>query len=328
MRRVTKRDYYEVLGLKKNADAAAIKKEYRKLAKQYHPDSNPGNAKAAEQFKEVTEAYSVLGDEEKRKLYDQFGHAAFDQNGAQAEKGASNGGFGNFGAGQGGFHSFHFESGADGDPFGDIFGEMFGSRGAKRSGFGGFGAGGRSYQQQGEDLNAEISVSFDDAAFGADRVITLNNASGSTQNLQVHIPAGIADGQTIRLKGKGYPGVGGGADGDLLLTVSVGERPGFERKGQDVYTSEWIPFATAVLGGEAVFHTLYGDVSCKIPAGTQCGSKIRLAGRGIVSMRDAKKKGDQYVTIQIEVPKNLSPQAKDAVEEMDRTIKRTRRGVA
>ena len=317
-----------MLGLKKNADAAAIKKAYRKLAKQYHPDSNPGNAKAAEQFKEVTEAYSVLGDEEKRKLYDQFGHAAFDQNGAQAEKGASNGGFGNFGAGQGGFHSFHFESGADGDPFGDIFGEMFGSRGAKRSGFGGFGAGGRSYQQQGEDLNAEISVSFDDAAFGADRVITLNNASGSTQNLQVHIPAGIADGQTIRLKGKGYPGVGGGADGDLLLTVSVGERPGFERKGQDVYTSEWIPFATAVLGGEAVFHTLYGDVSCKIPAGTQCGSKIRLAGRGIVSMRDAKKKGDQYVTIQIEVPKNLSPQAKDAVEEMDRTIKRTRRGVA
>ena len=317
-----------MLGLKKNADAAAIKKAYRKLAKQYHPDSNPGNTKAAEQFKEVTEAYSVLGDEEKRKLYDQFGHAAFDQNGAQAEKGASNGGFGNFGAGQGGFHSFHFESGADGDPFGDIFGEMFGSRGAKRSGFGGFGAGGRSYQQQGEDLNAEISVSFDDAAFGADRVITLNNASGSTQNLQVHIPAGIADGQTIRLKGKGYPGVGGGADGDLLLKVSVGERPGFERKGQDVYTSEWIPFATAVLGGEAVFHTLYGDVSCKIPAGTQCGCKIRLAGRGIVSMKDANKKGDQYVTIQIEIPKNLSPQAKEAVEEMERTIKRTRRGVA
>ncbi len=339
-----KRDYYEVLGIDKTADPATIKKAYRKLAKKYHPDSNVGNAAAAEKFKEVNEAYDILSDPEKKKLYDQFGHAAFDGTGA-AGAGAygANGGFGadgSFTGGFGGFHGFggsgthtyHFEGGEGDDIFGDLFGNMFGSgrkshfngsfhQGA--SGFhgysGGFGTGAAS--EKGSDAQAEIHISFDDAAFGADRVITLSGTDGSRQNLQVHIPAGIDDGQSIRLKGKGNPGMGRGEAGDLLLKVHVGTRPGYERKGMDVYTSTEVPFMTAVLGGEIIVPTLYGNVSCKIKEGTRCGSKIRLAGRGIVSMRDPKTKGDQYVTIQIAVPQNLTQEAKRKLKEFTAACK-------
>ena len=141
---------------------------------------------------------------------------------------------------------------------------------------GGFGADAAS--EKGSDAQAEINISFDDAAFGVDRVITLSGTDGSRQNLQIHIPAGIGDGQSIRLKGKGNPGMGSGEAGDLLLKVHVGTRPGYERKGMDVYTSTEVPFMTAVLGGEIIVPTLYGNVSCKIKEGTRCGSKIRLAG--------------------------------------------------
>ena len=342
-----KRDYYEVLGIDKTADQATIKKAFRKLAKKYHPDSNVGNAAAAEKFKEVNEAYDILSDPEKKKLYDQFGHAAFDGTGAAgAGFNGANGGFGTDGSFTGGFggfsgtgsfhgfggsgtHTYHFEGGDGDDIFGDIFGNMFG--GGKKSRFtggfhqggsgfsgfhgysGGFGADGGS--EKGSDAQAEINISFDDAAFGADRVITLSGTNGSRQNLQVHIPAGIGDGQSIRLKGKGNPGMGGGEAGDLLLKVHVGTRPGYERKGMDVYTSIEVPFTTAVLGGEVIVPTLYGNVSCKIKEGTRCCSKIRLAGRGIVSMKDPKTKGDQYVTIQITVPQNLTEEAKRKLKE-------------
>ena len=331
-----KQDYYELLGVAKNADATAIKKAYRKLAKKYHPDTNTGDPTAEQKFKEVTEAYSILSDPEKRKLYDQFGHAAFD--GSMPEGGAY--GYGNAGGAQnGGYQEFHFNGQDMGDIFGDIFGNMFhgqsGSFGGQgfhsQSGFGGFG--GRSTQAKGSDLHSEVSVSFEEAAFGCDRVMRLSDPSGNgvTQTLKVHVPAGIEDGKNIRLKGKGNPGFNGGPAGDLFLKVNVASKPGFERKGMDIYTTANIPFTTAVFGGEAKVTTLYGDVICKIPEGTQSGRKIRLKGKGIVSMKDSAVHGNQYVTVQIQVPQNLSPEAKEKLREFQQVLRKDtqkRRGSA
>ena len=347
---MAKRDYYEVLGIGRNADAKEIKKAYRKLAKKYHPDMNPGDKQAEQKFKEITEAYNVLSDTEKKKLYDQYGFAAFEEggnpygNGGQGTAGNGfHGGFGGFDFGQngnGGYHEYHFENGNMGDMgdiFGDIFGNMFhgqnSSAGSQSSGFGGRGVhsqsgfgggfGGRSAQAKGSDLHSEVSISFEDAAFGCDKMLRLSDASGNgaVQTLKVHIPAGIEDGKSIRLKGKGNPGFNGGPAGDLFLKVSVASKAGFERKGMDVYTTTEIPFTTAVFGGEAKVSTLYGDVICKIPEGAQTGRKIRLRGKGIVSMKDPAVHGDQYVTIRIQVPQDLSLQAKEKLREFQQICK-------
>ena len=250
---ILKRDYYEVLGVNKNADAATIKKAYRKLAKKYHPDSNEGNASAAEHFKEVNEAYDVLSDEKKRKLYDQFGHAAFE---AGADPGAGAGGFSGFHGGtNGGYQEFHFNGEDMDDIFGDIFGNMFhgshsgssGFGGSNRSyshfgggsgfhsrsgfgsnGFGGSGFGGfhqQDFAQKGSDVKASINVTFDEAAFGADKRISLSGpdgSSGAPQTLQIHNPAGIDTGKSIRLKGKGVPSLrNSNVRGDHYVTLVV-----------------------------------------------------------------------------------------------------------
>ena len=344
----TKRDYYEVLGISRDADAAAIKRAYRKLAKKYHPDSNPGDKTAEQMFKDVYEAYDVLSDPKKKKLYDQFGHAAFDETAGYGQgAGAGAGGFGGcggFGNGAGGayrsgsfrsgdgtYHEIHFEGGDGDDIFGDLFGNMF-RRGAKGGNFhsegfhndsgfyqqfhqrendGFYGKHGfhETYSGKGENLEAEISLTFDEAVFGCDKMITLQEAGGN-RTLKVHIPAGIDTGQSVRLRGKGHPGIGGGEPGDLLLKAKVGRKPGYERKGVDVYTTVSIPYTTAALGGETRVSTLYGDVSCKIKEGTQSGSKIRLRGKGIVSMKNPNVHGDQYVTVQIQVPRHLNQQAR------------------
>ena len=364
---ILKRDYYEVLGVSRNADAAAIKKAYRKLAKKYHPDSNEGNATAAERFKEVNEAYDVLSDEKKRKLYDQFGHAAFEE-GAGTYGGAQGNPFGSgFGGSQGnpfgggfqgsysdgnGYHEFHFENGEDMDDilkniFGGGFkkskssggfgGSGFGTGGFHGSGFGGFGSGsngfgsgfgsggsdfhsqgfGGSYSSKGEDLHADVTVSFDEAAFGGKKVIRLQSSNGGVQNYEVNIPAGIESGKSIRLKGKGHPGIGGGEAGDLLLKVNVQDKPGYRREGRDVYTTVNIPFTTAVFGGEAKVHTIYGDVLCNIKPGTPSGTKIRLRGKGIVAMNNPSVHGDEYATVQIEVPTNLTSDARRKLKEFE-----------
>ena len=164
-------------------------------------------------------------------------------------------------------------------------------------------------------INASVSVTFDEAAFGCDKRITLQDQSGKAQTLEVHIPAGIDSGKSIRLRGKGMPGTGKGGAGDLLLKVTVQPKAGYERKGMDVYTTVSIPYTTAVFGGEARVHTLYGDVMCKIKEGTQSGSKIRLRGKGIVSMKDANVHGDQYVTVQIQVPRHLNAEARQKLME-------------
>ena len=326
-----KRDYYEVLGVDRNADAAAIKKAYRKLAKKYHPDTNAGNRHAEQMFKEATEAYEVLSDPEKKKLYDRFGHAAFDGSAQGGTYGGADsaGGFQGFDGFRGfdqngGYREFHFERGNMDDLFGDIFGDLFHGNGGfegsgfRNSGYGdGFYSGFGNGMQKGADLRAEVSVSFEEAAFGCDKVIQLQREDGSLQSLQVHIPAGIESGKSIRLKGKGAMGKGGGQAGDLLLRVRAGEKPGFERKGMDVYSAISIPFTTAVFGGEVTVPTISGSVVCRIREGTQSGSKIRLKGKGIVSMTDPGTFGDQYVTIQIQVPTNLNREAKQKLKEFE-----------
>lgn len=318
----TKRDYYEVLGVNREAEEGAIKKAYRKLAKKYHPDTNAGNAQAEQRFKEITEAYTVLSDPKKRKLYDQFGHAAFDGSGPQ--EGAYYRNAGN--TGNGGYREYHFEGGDMDDIFGDIFGDMF--HGKNSGGFGKRGFGGREFSGRGSDMEADVAVSFDEAVFGGDKVIHLRDQDGNVQSLQVHIPAGIEAGKTIRLRGKGNPGINGGGSGDLLLRVTVGEKPGYERKGRDIYTTVQIPYTTAVFGGEARVKTIHGEVICKIREGTQSGSKIRLRGKGVVSMKNPSQYGDQYVTVQIQVPKNLSAEAKQKLREFEKLASQSSNGHA
>lgn len=336
-----KKDYYEVLGINKNADDKAIKKAYRKLAKKYHPDINPGDANAEAKFKEVTEAYEILSNPEKRKLYDQFGHAAFDgTGGAQSGAYGNAGGFEGFNGfngfnGAGGFHGgtyrtkngngyqeFHFEGGDMGDIFENFFGGGF-----KKSGFqndfrqnGGFGNQ-QHYQTKGSDIHAEINVSFDAAAFGKKETIHLKDDQGKIQALEVNIPAGIETGQSIRLKGKGSPGYQGGSAGDLFLKVTVKEKSGFKREGQNLYNTVSIPFITAVLGGNVTVQTIYGNVRCNIKPGTQSGSKLRLRGKGIVSMKNSSVYGDQYTTVEVQVPKNLTPRAKQKLREFEDACK-------
>ncbi len=310
----TKRDYYEVLGVTKGATDQQIKAAYRKLAKQYHPDVDPSDA-AKKKFEEIGEAYEVLSDPEKRKQYDQFGHAAFD--GTAGQGNPFSGGFGGFRGFSGGDGTYYYSSNGQGmgDMFGDIFGEMFG-KGAGRSGagagrgFNGFGGfGGRS--NKGADITQEINVPFETAALGGDQnVRVVDPSSGKRTLLQVKVPAGMEEGKSIRLRGKGQPApVQGGSAGDLFLKVHIMEKEGYERKGSDIYVTTFVPFATATLGGEAKVSTLYGDVMCKIPAGTQSGSKIRLRGKGAPLMRDPSRRGDEFAVIQIEVPKNMSPEA-------------------
>ena len=281
----------------------------------------------------------LLSDPEKKKMYDQFGSADYQ------------GGQGPFGGANGGYQEFHFDGGDMDDILKNIFGGGFSGRsagagggsrsyhfgggfrdgfsggnsgfgndfGSGNSGFGdGFSGTGSSFGGRGSDLHADITVSFDEAALGGDKVINLSDPSapGRTQSLQVHIPAGIDDGQSIRLRGKGQMGRNGQA-GDLLLKVKIAEKPGFERKGMDVYTTVNVPFSTAVLGGEAKVHTLYGDVICKVREGTQSGSKIRLRGKGIVSMKNPQVHGDHYVTVQVQVPRNITPEARRKLREFE-----------
>lgn len=301
----TKRDYYEILGVNRNADDNTIKKAYRKLAKKYHPDSNVGDSQAEAMFKEVTEAYNVLSDVEKRKLYDRFGHAAFEEG---ASSGSGSGGTYRYGGPGDSYQEFHFEGGDMDDILKNIFG--FHSDG--------FGRGG-TFRKDGSDMQAEIKVSFDEAVFGCEKIIHLADASGTEgKSLKVKIPAGIDDEKSIRLRGKGMPGSGGGRPGDLFLKVNVGKKAGYDRKGMDIYTTVNIPFTTAVLGGETVVQTLYGNVVCKIAQGTQSGTKIRLKGKGVVSMNNPKVHGDQYVTVQIQVPQNLNETAKRKLQEFEK----------
>ena len=341
-----KKDYYEVLGIKKGADAAAIKRAYRKLAKKYHPDTNPGNKEAEKKFQEVSEAYEVLSDPKKKEMYDTYGFDAFQ--GGEGPGGPQGGfsGFSGFGKGFSGFsgtdgngrtYTYHFEGDNTGgfeNIFKDIFGHGggFDSFGSGFSGGSGFkrGTGGRSGSSfsgspfgstgPSPDLHSEMTVTFEEAAFGCTKTIRFQGEGQTSQNLEVRIPAGIDEGKSIRLKGKGRR-LPDGSTGDLYIQVHIEEKKGYTRKGQDVYTSAAVPFTTAVLGGEAYLPTIYGSVLCKIPAGTQPGSRIRLKGKGIRRMGSADVYGDEYVTIEIQVPRNLTLEQRRKLKEFETVMK-------
>ena len=355
-----KRDYYEVLGVSKGASDDEIKKAYRKLAKKYHPDMNPGDKEAEAKFKEVNEAYSILSDSEKRARYDQFGHAGVDPNyGA----GGPGGGFGGFDMGD--------------IDLGDIFGSFFGG------GFGGFGGSASSRRngpQKGESLRASLTISFEEAAFGCEKEINLNRTeeceachgsgaepgttaetcpdcrgtgvvrvqqrtggfafsstapcsrcrgtgkiihtpckacggSGSvkkTKRVTVSIPAGIDDGQAISLRGQGNAGKNGGPAGDLIVAVHVKPHPQFHRDGTTVLYEQPVTFYQAVMGAELEVPTIDGKVKYNLPAGTQTGTTFRLRGKGIPELR-GRGRGDQYVTVRVQVPTSLNGEQKEAL---------------
>ena len=358
----SKRDYYEVLGVGRDADDAAIKKAYRALAKKYHPDKNPGDADAEKKFKEASEAYAVLSDPDKRRQYDQFGHAAFE------------GGAG----GAGGFGGFDFNGADFSDIFGDIFGDLFGGGGRR---------GGRANNgpMKGSNIRKSIRITFEEAVFGCEKeldlvlkdpcstcngtgakpgtspetcpkcggkgqvVYTSQSFFGTVQNvqtcpncggsgkvikekctscsgtgftssrkkIQVSIPAGIDNGQSVRIREKGEPGANGGPRGDLLVEVNVSRHPIFQRQDMHIFSTVPISFAQAALGGDVRVPTVDGDVIYTVKPGTKTDTKVRLKGKGVPSLRNAQVRGDHYVTLVIQTPEKLSAEAKEALRKFD-----------
>ena len=359
-----KRDYYEVLGINKGASADEIKKAYKKMARKYHPDLNPGDKSAEEKFKEVNEAYEVLSDPDKKARYDQYGHAGVDPN---------------FGAG--GFGGGGFDGSFDFGDLGDIFGSFFG---------GGFGGGRRTNPnapQRGESIRMSIAISFEEAAFGCEKEVTVEryetcdtchgngcapgtspevcpdcHGTGTVQvrrqtpmgvfatsspcpkcggkgriihqpckdcrgsgllrkkkTIQASIPAGIDNGQTISIRGQGNAGKNGGPAGDLLITITVRPHELFRREGTSVLCEAPITFTQAVLGAELEIPTIDGKVKYTLPEGTQSGTTFRLKGKGIPSI-NGRGRGDQYVTVTIETPRDLNREQKEALKKFSETL--------
>ncbi len=350
-----KRDYYEVLGVDKSADAETIKKAYRALAKKYHPDMNPGDKEAERKFKEASEAYAVLSDADKKRQYDQFGHAAFE--------------------GGGGAGGFDFNTMDFGDIFGDLFGDLFG--GGRRS------SAARNGPMKGANLRTSVRISFLEAVFGCKKEIRLTKdvkcetcggtgatpgtskktcsvcggtgqvrtvqstpfgqfqsvktcaACGGTGevnekpckdcggtgrvrktvNLSVNIPAGVDDESIITLRGEGQPGYNGGPNGDLYIVLSVAPSDVFERRGDDIWYTATVNFAQAALGAEISVPGLSEKLSCKVPSGTQPGTVLRMKGKGIRNVRSGRP-GDMFVTIKLDVPKKLSFRQKELISKI------------
>ncbi len=309
------KDYYKVLGVARNATADEIKKSYRRLAKQYHPDVNKGDKGAEERFKEISEAYNCLSDPEQRKKYDVFGAGGFGGEGGpnpfqqwaqwQQAQGGGQAGYG---------PDIQF----DGD-LGELFGELFNMggirRGAPRQAWGQRRGAGGEAPVHGRDTSAEVEVSFEEALTGTERKISIKRGD-KVERLTVKVPAGVDNGSKVRIAGKGQPGFGGGASGDLYLRVHVTPHPEFWREDADIYTEVPITIYDAVLGGSVEVPTLEGHARMKIPAGTASSQKFRLAGKGAPVLGQKSKKGDQFVIVNIVPPKELSSSARKAFEEL------------
>lgn len=299
-------DYYSILGLTRNATADEIKKAYRKLARKYHPDVNPDNAEAHLKFQQINEANEVLSDPEKRKKYDEYGenwkHAEEYEKARQQQ--SQNGGFsdfGGFGGGSGGSYGF---SGDDSGDFSDFFESLFGQRA---------GGGGRrsSNQFKGQDYTAELHLTLKQAAETHKQTLSVNG-----KNIRITVPAGVADGQVIKLPKQGGKGTNNGPDGDLFITFIIGEDPKFKRTGDDLYETCNLNLYTAILGGETLIDTLDGQVKLKVKPGTQNGTKVRLKGKGFPKYKQDGQHGDLYVTYSIEVPTNLTDEQKDLFQKL------------
>lgn len=287
------KDYYKTLGVDRNADAQAIKKAFRRLAKQYHPDANPDNPDAETKFKEINQAYEVLSDPEKRKMYDQLGPDFARYQGVPNNGGGFNGQYTNV----------DMDEGAFGDLFEQIFGGIGGrNRGGRTGGFGGVPAKGR-------DIEQDVSVSLQEAFEGTTRFITKNG-----RRIKATIPAGVTSGTKVRLSGEGEPGSAG--PGDLFLVVTVQPDSRYEVNGVDITTDVRVDVFTAMLGGNAEVATLDGNIRLKIPAGTQSGQKMRLSGKGMPVMRKKGERGDLYARVMITVPKDLTDEQRQLVQQL------------
>lgn len=302
-------DYYKVLGLTKNATEDEIKKAYRKLARKYHPDLNPNDKEAHKTFQQINEANEVLSDPEKRKKYDQYGenwkHAdQFEQAQQAGGQGGQwgGGGFGNFGGGFSGGEAF---SGGEGD-FSDFFESLFGGGGGRSRG--------RQRGFKGQDVAAELHLKLQDAAKTHKQTVTING-----KNVRITIPAGVENGQKIKLKGYGQPGINGGPNGDLYITFVIDDDPVFKRLGNDLHTTVMIDLYTALLGGDTMVDTLDGKVKLKVSPETQNGTKVRLKGKGFPVYKSEGQHGDLYVTYNVLLPTNLSDKQKELFQQLANT---------
>ena len=285
-------DYYAVLGLEKNANADQVKKAYRKLALKYHPDKNPDDKKAEERFKEISEAYAVLSDPEKKKQYDQYGDAAFHQRFSQEDI-FRNADFGDI------FREFGFSGGGD-----DIFSQLFGGRSSHH----------RPRPRKGQDFLMRITIPFRQAILGGERRVDIDRG-GQTEQLQVRIPPGVEPGQKLRISGKGGSSQNGGPTGDLMLEISITKDPRFRRKDNNLFTTVKVPFTGACLGTTVAVETLEETKRIKVKPGTQSGSKIRLKGFGVPG-RSGKPAGDLYAVVDISVPQELNEKQKVLIEKL------------
>lgn len=308
-------DYYKILGVDKNASQDDVKKAFRKLARKYHPDLNPNDPSAKDKFQEINEANEVLSDPEKRKKYDEYGehwkHAdEFEaQKKARQHAGAGGGGFSGFG-GDGGSYWYSSDgegfSGGDAGGFSDFFESMFGHRGGGGRGGSGF---------RGQDFNAELHLSLRDAAQTHKQVLNVDG-----KQVRITIPAGVADGQVIKLKGYGGEGINGGPAGDLYITFRIAEDPVFKRLGDDLYVDVEVDLYTAVLGGEKVVDTLEGKVKLKIKPETQNGTKVRLKGKGFPIYKKEGQFGDLIVTYSVKIPTSLTDRQKELFRELQQSM--------
>jgi curved DNA-binding protein len=299
-------DYYKVLEIDKNASEADIKKAYRKLARKYHPDLNPNDAGAKKKFQQINEANEVLSDPEKRKKYDKYGkdwqHSdAFEEAQRQNQGGRQYAGGRQY---SGGGAQFGGE-----EDFSDFFESMFGGSAGAR-GFGG----GRSVKYKGQDINAELHLDLRDVFTSQKQTLTVNG-----KNIRLTIPAGVENGQTIKIKGHGGAGINGGPNGDLYITFSLSNHSHFKRDGSNLYATHDLDLYTAVLGGEAMVETFDGKVKLKIPPETQNGTKVKLKGKGFPVYKSEGHFGDLYITYHVKIPTNLSPREKELFTELSKT---------
>jgi DnaJ-class molecular chaperone len=331
------KDYYATLGVPKTANEKELKAAYRKLARKHHPDVNPGDKSAEAKFKEINEAYEVLGDPEKRRKYDELGanwrmYEQAQQQGQPFPGGGPFGGFGGGGGGEGGAWTINM-GGPGGsrtmtedemrdlfgqeDPFSDFFRTFFGGGGPAG---GGGGAGqdarrGRSRIQRGRDFESEAELTLEEAYHGAMRRVSIEDG-GHARNIDVRIPAGVKDGSRVRAAGEGEPGSSGGPAGDLFLRVRIRPHPVFERKGDDLYTKVSLPVTTAVLGGEAQVPTISGSIRLRVPETTQPGQVFRLKGHGMPLVGKSDARGDLYATADIQLPRSLTKDQRHAWEQL------------